>query len=116
MERLDDEDLRRCLDGARELTRHAARATLSMFTNHPRCGASCAGTAGHTLLHLDVLRQPDCLTFPLHVWSGSFGDVGAHGACSLCKTVIQGRAREERKKIWLLLPSIFNLEVADWAA
>lgn len=83
VERLDDEDLCRCLDGARELTRHANRATLAMFTNHPRCGASCAGTAGHTPLHLDVLRQPDCLTAPLHVWSGSFVDVGARGVCSL---------------------------------
>lgn len=112
--RLADEDLQRCLDGARELACHSAKATTSAFSPDPTCSNtrySCSAQGLIRLLLLNVLGSTRWLHSPLHACTDILVEKAhAQRMCSTCRGTLKSRVEAERQGLWSHLPSIFNLE------
>ena len=119
VERLSDDDLKRCIDGRDKLARAAGAYILRVVQTNPSTGCLNPSECQNTLLeiHSDAMDDPNICSAALfdtflNEW---FSTCGAGGAlCTLCMDTTVDRELLERRGMWNRLPAMFDLELEGW--
>ena len=121
VERLSEDDVKRCITANRELSRSSVIAVYKTFRPEPsdecnqktRCEASLRQTLTQ---YLDLCVEhisdgSDVMT----TRQGMFSELDGFGMCEACWEEVKTRETWGRYDIWIRFPDIFDIEADRWA-
>ncbi len=120
-ERLDHEDLLRCLTATPVLMQKTTSAVLRAFAafENKRCTTAARCQKGlQTLLHGSLATDGALIAnpHPFHSWVFYAKDHIENGSiCMHCLTAVRNHLRFEQEAIWKELPDVFHIDVEHWA-
>ncbi|KAI0691717.1 hypothetical protein C8Q76DRAFT_634747 [Earliella scabrosa] len=116
VEKLSDDDLKRCIDGRDKLARAAGAYILRVIRTTPKTGCPNPSSCQAILLdiHSEATHDPDVCSAALFdtIWNEWLMAYG--GLCKLCLDSMLDRELFERRGMWGRLPAMFDLKLEGW--